>query len=46
MTQEEGLSAHRIRWRVPHIRARHGDDDEGDGDDGDETWENASLWSR
>ena len=46
MTQEEGLSTHRIRWRVPHIRARHGDDDEGDGDDDDETWENASRWSR
>ncbi len=30
MTQEEGLSAHRIRWRVPHIRARHGDDDDDD----------------
>ena len=45
MTQEEGLSARRIRWRVPHIRARHGDDDGDDGDD-DEAWENASLSTR
>ena len=41
MTKKRDLAL--IRWRVPHIRARHGDDDGDDGDDDDETWKRIVL---